>query len=345
MINLSLHYDFRAPEFGPDPSAIYSTALEQCAWGDALGFTRVTLSSHHGSDDNYGPSPLIAGAAIAGVTKAMRIIPVVPLPLYHPLHVAEDVAVLDQLSGGRIDLMVVAGYVAAEYAMFGRSMNRRGALMEEGIRALRQAWTGEQFQFRGETVRVRPRPMQRPGPAIVIGGDSRGAARRAARLGDGYAAMAGGDSWNDYVEACIELGRAVPQRSRRQTAMFVYVSEDPEAAWPKLAPHLMHVNNSYARWMTADARSQSYTWADTLDDLKSGPACLVLTPDECVRRAREWGGVMFDPLCGGIPPDLSWASLDLVQRTVMPLLNQTVPGVPADAGHDRPQNDHERTAP
>lgn len=321
MITPSLHYDFRAPDFGPDPSVIYSSALEQCAWGDALGFSRVVLSSHHGCDDNYGPSPLIAASAIAAVTKQMALIPVVALPLHHPLHVAEDVAVLDQISGGRVALMVVAGYLANEYAMFGLSMKQRGALMEEGLVALRQAWTGEPFEFRGEQVLVRPRPLQRPGVPIIVGGDSRGAARRAARLGDGYAAMAGGDSWAHYAEACVELGRPEPTQFRGQRAMFVYVTEDPEQAWAKLAPHLMHVNNSYALWMQADNRAQSYTWADSVDDLKSSEAFEILTPDECVVKARQWGGVMLDPLFGGTPPELAWPSLELVRDKVMPRLN------------------------
>src|SRR4051812_4446591 len=249
MISVSLHYDFRAPEFGAPPPAIYSTALEQCAWGDALGFSRVVISSHHGCADNYGPSPLIAASAFASVTKSMRIIPVVALPLYHPLHVAEDVAVLDLISAGRIDLMCVLGYVPSEYSMFGVATRERGALMDEALVALRQAWTGDEFIFRGETVRVRPRPFQRPGPSIIVGGDSRLAARRAARLADGYAAMAGGDSWGDYVEACAELGKQAPQRFRGQRAMFVHVTHDPEKAWIELAPHLMHVNNAYAVWM------------------------------------------------------------------------------------------------
>ncbi|HRE01195.1 MAG TPA: LLM class flavin-dependent oxidoreductase, partial [Ilumatobacteraceae bacterium] len=103
----------------------------------------------------------------------------------------EDIAVLDLVSQGRIDLLVAAGYVPAEFAMFGKAMNERGKLMEEGVTALRKAWTGEPFEFRGETVLVRPRPFQQPGPPIIMAGDSRAAARRAARIGDAYAPMAG----------------------------------------------------------------------------------------------------------------------------------------------------------
>ncbi|MGD9999448.1 MAG: LLM class flavin-dependent oxidoreductase [Ilumatobacteraceae bacterium] len=320
MTNLSLHYDFRAPDFGPPAGDIYAAALEQCAWADALGFTRVVISSHHGCDDDYGPAPLVAAAAIAAVTNSMRIIPVVALPLHHPLRVAEDVAVLDLISRGRIDLMVVAGYVASEFSMFGKRMDQRGAAMDEGLAALRAAWTGEPFEFRGERVLVRPRPFQQTGPALIVGGDSRGAARRAARLGDHYAAMAPGDSWPHYVEACRELGKPEPVRFRGQRAMFVHVTEDPEAAWAQLAPHLLHVNNSYANWMEQDGRSSSYERADNIDELRDGPVFEVLTPEECVEKVHEWGGMMVDPLFGGIPPALAWSSLELIRDKVMPQL-------------------------
>jgi alkanesulfonate monooxygenase SsuD/methylene tetrahydromethanopterin reductase-like flavin-dependent oxidoreductase (luciferase family) len=320
VVDLSLHYDFRAPAIGPVPSVIYRTALEQCAWADALGFSRVVISSHHGCDDDYGPSPLIAATALASVTNAMRLVPIIALPLYHPLHVAEDTAVLDQISAGRLDLLVVAGYRPNEFAMFGSSMSARGALMEEGVQAIRTAWTGEEFELRGHKVRVSPRPYQRPGPAIVIGGDTRAAARRAVRIGDGYAPMAGGDSWKYYQEACAEFGRPVPPPFSGQRAHFIHVTEDPEAAWPKLAPHLLHVNNSYAQWMTEAGGTQSFVHASTVDDLKASDAWKVLTPDECVSSAREWGGIMFDPMCGGIAPELAWASLELVRDKVVPKL-------------------------
>ena len=323
-MHVNLHYDFRAPAFGAPAADLYSAAIEQCAWGDARGVARIVISSHHGCDDDYGPSPLIAASAIAARTSRARIVPVIALPLYHPLHVAEDVAVLDLVSCGRIDLMVAAGYVAQEWTMFGRDPRDRGKRMEEGVTAIRQAWTGEPFEFRGETVLVRPRPFQRPGPAIIMAGDSRGAARRAARLGDAYAPMTGGDSWDHYVEACVELGKPRPERAPRgQRAMFVHVTRDPEAAWETLAPHLMHVNNSYAAWMDEAGRSATYTRAESVDDLRRGEVFEILTPEECVRKVREWGGVTLDPLFGGIAPDVAWDGLELFFAEVLPHLETT----------------------
>jgi alkanesulfonate monooxygenase SsuD/methylene tetrahydromethanopterin reductase-like flavin-dependent oxidoreductase (luciferase family) len=224
------------------------------------------------------------------------------------------------VSGGRVDLLVVAGYRAEEYAMFGQIMSDRGRLMEEGVAALQQAWTGKPFTYRGTQVLVRPTPLQQPRPRIVMAGDSRGAARRAARLADGYSAMAGGDSWDHYAEACRELGREVPARPRRRHTMFVHISEDPDRAWALLGRHLLHVNNSYAAWMIADRRASSYQWADSIEELRAGGVFRILTPAECIGLARDQDGLSLDPLCGGLPIDMAWESLHLFERDVLAAL-------------------------
>ena len=249
MKNFFLHYDFRAPAIGPPAAELYAAALEHCAWGEGVGFDEVVISSHHGCDDDYGPAPLVAATAIAARTRRLRIAPVLALPLYHPIHVAEEVAVLDLVSGGRVELVVGAGYRPSEFAMFGGAMAERARRMEEAIPALRAAWRGEPFEFRGRTVLVRPRPARAGGPAIVYAGFSPPAARRAARLADAFMPMPGSDAVSVYTEACRELGRE-PVLKRRVAWMFLHVTHDPERAWARLAPHLLHVSNSYARWMS-----------------------------------------------------------------------------------------------
>ena len=98
-----LVYDMRAPAFGAPATELYRAAIEQCAWADQHGFSRVTFPEHHASDDGYLPSPIVMAAAVAGVTQQMLIhLSVVLLPLYHPLRAAEDLAVLDLVSGGRL---------------------------------------------------------------------------------------------------------------------------------------------------------------------------------------------------------------------------------------------------
>ena len=209
----------------------------------------MQLSEHHGSDDGYLPAPLVLAAAIAGRTQRIRLeIAALILPLHDPLRVAEDVAVLDLASGGRVELVIGAGYVPAEFEMFERAIADRPRLVEEGMRALVQAWTGEPFAYRGRTVRVTPRPLQRPRPPLALGGSSPavGAPRRAARrplraraspiYGSTTARNASGSGCR-----CRPAGRVGP--------LFLHVAEDPDAAWARIAPHALHEANAYGRWM------------------------------------------------------------------------------------------------
>nr|WP_232292102.1 LLM class flavin-dependent oxidoreductase [Frankia sp. QA3] len=106
---------------------------------------------------------------------------VIVLPLYDVLRAAEDLAVLDVISDGRLEVVVGAGYRPAEYAMFGRSFAGRGSQVEDAVPLLRRAWSGEPFDHRGTTVRVTPVPVHQPGPPVLLGGSSPAAARRAAR--------------------------------------------------------------------------------------------------------------------------------------------------------------------
>ena len=164
MIDVSLAYDMRAPDMGAPAVDLYTAAVEQSAWADQHGFATVVVMEHHATTDGYLPSPIVLGAAIAGATERILIrLSLVLLPLYHPLRAAEDLAVLDLVSGGRMRLTVGLGYREEEYRQFGVNIKRRPSLMEEAVEALKQAWTGEPFEFRGETVRILPVRRSAPG--------------------------------------------------------------------------------------------------------------------------------------------------------------------------------------
>ena len=315
--NFYLHYDFRAPAIGPSADRVYAAALEQCAWGEKVGFGEVVISSHHGCDDDYGPSPIVAATAIAARTKSLHIVPVIALPLYDPIHVAEDVAVADLVSAGRVELVVGGGYRPSEFAMFGQEMSRRGRLLDEGITAIRRAWEGEPFEFRGSQILVRPRPHQRPGPQIAVAGFSEAAARRAARLGDAYMPMARTDPIDVYVAECRALGQT-PSVRRLVNWMFLYVSEDPERAWHRLAPHLLHVSNSYAKWLSEAGATEVYKPASDVNALKGSGTFEVVTPDDAITLVENADNVIVDPLFGGCPPELAEESLELIATRVIP---------------------------
>src|SRR5204863_1916207 len=102
-------------------------------------------------------------------------------PLHDPLRIAEDIAVLDLASGGRLTTIAGIGYRPEEYAMFEKDWEHRGALQDEVVDTLLKAWTAEPFEYHGHTVRVTPRPFTEPHPPLMLGGTSKAAMRRAAK--------------------------------------------------------------------------------------------------------------------------------------------------------------------
>lgn len=321
---LSLRYDLRCAPFGATRSAdLVAAALEQCAWADRLGFATVVLSEHHGSPDGYLPSPLVLGAAIAARTRHLRlVIAALIAPLHDPIRLAEDIAVLDVVSGGRVIPVVSGGYVESEFRAFGKRLSDRAHVMEGIVPWLERAWTGEPFEHRGATVRVTPRPVQRPRPPIFMGGGSEAAARRAARHADHFMPTLP-EFYRFYREERMKLGKPDPGPLPRTTGNFLYVAEDPGAAWQQIAPYAMHEMNAYGQWMAEAGVSGPYQPIRDADALRATGEYAVMTPDELIETARGMGGldtILFHPLMGGMDPELSWASLRLFEAKVLPAL-------------------------
>jgi alkanesulfonate monooxygenase SsuD/methylene tetrahydromethanopterin reductase-like flavin-dependent oxidoreductase (luciferase family) len=319
MMKLTMSFDMRTPDFGTEPVKLYQAALDQCEWADKLGFETISFMEHHATTDGYLPSPIVMAAAAAGRTKQTLIeISVMVLTLYHPLRAAEDLAVLDLASNGRLRLVVGAGYREAEFVQFGLEMKKRPSLMERGIETLKNAWTGEPFEFEGRTVRILPRPAQRPRPQIAMGGSSKPAAERAARIADDFH---GAPQLHEvFAKSLTARGKPVPLSTRLPMAYFLlYVSKNPSDAWQKIGPHALHVNNEYARWQEG-TESPSFYKATSVAELRNSWVCKVVTPEECVEMARRDGGLFVQPLFGGLDPAISWESLHLIEREVLPRL-------------------------
>jgi alkanesulfonate monooxygenase SsuD/methylene tetrahydromethanopterin reductase-like flavin-dependent oxidoreductase (luciferase family) len=318
-------FDLRAPEIGPDIATIYSEALAMARFADRAGFGHVSLSEHHGSEDNYLPAPFVVGGAVAQATERIRIVlNAVVLPLHNPVEVAEQIAVLDQLCGGRLDIIFGAGYVPGEFARFGVSLAQRARLMDEGLALIVRALSGERFEADGREVFVRPLPRQKPHPPFILGGGVEAAARRAARFGFGFAPMKPG-LVAVYEQACLESGREPGPVWGLQGPIMVHVTEDKEAAWARLKPHILHVAGTYARW-AAEAGDGSSTYDGLLDweTIRDSGKYAVVTPEECLVLAREQearrSSLIFQPLIGGLDPEEAWRSLHLFAERVMPHL-------------------------
>lgn len=325
MTSWTVHYDMRAPGFGTPAPALYAAALEQAAWLDERGVTALVVSEHHGEEDGYLPSPLVMASAIAARTaRAMISVNALVLTLHNPIAAAEQCQVVDQISGGRLAITLVPGYVESEFSLYGVPFAGRGRAFDEKVSVFLRALTGEPFELDGRTVRVTPGPVQRPRPMVFIGGASPVAARRAARFGDGFAL--GGperDLGDIYRAACDALGRPPGLVLAPPHPMAVHVADDPEAAWAQIAPHALHELNRYSTWAAGLTGSLYESVTDAEQARKDG-FYAVLTPDECVdvarRLAAEGSTVLFKPLIGGLDPDVSWSSFELFVDKVLPAL-------------------------
>jgi alkanesulfonate monooxygenase SsuD/methylene tetrahydromethanopterin reductase-like flavin-dependent oxidoreductase (luciferase family) len=323
-MRLSLKFDLRAPAFGAPPADLYAAAVDQCVWADETGFDTVRVLEHHGSADGYCPAPLTVLAAVAARTSRVRLrARALVLPLHDPVRVAEDAAVVDVLSRGRLELVVAGGYVASEFAMFGRSLRERRALVEDGVRALKDAWTGEPFTYRGRPALVALRPVQRPHPPIVLGGSSRAAALRAARIADGFEPTLP-QLHAEYAAECARLGvPAGPPPPPMVPGRFLHVARDPEAAWRALGPHLLHEMRSYGAWLADAGTGTQYRPVADVAQLRATGGYRIVTPAECLALARALGPngqLEFHPLPGGAEPELGWAGLRLFAAEVLPAL-------------------------
>lgn len=323
-----IRFDMRSPDkTSQELVSQYRGALEMATWADEAGLDMVVLSEHHVSPDSYLPSPLMMAAAVAAVTTRIPInISALLVALHNPVKLAEDLAVADVISNGRISFVAGIGYRPVEYEALGIEWAGRGTRMDESLEILLKAWRGEEFEWEGGTFTVTPRPVQEPHPLAFIGGAGPRAARRAARFGLGlFPSNADPELVEQYEAECAKLGTTpgmVLAPSADQPGS-VLVAEDPDRAWAEIGPYLLHDAMIYKSWQASGSDSAVHSSATTLQELRDERVYQILTPDETVAVAEllgPFGALVFHPLCGGTPVDLAWPHLELLADKVLPRL-------------------------
>ena len=327
-------YDCRLrPESGFTMADVYAATVEQAALADKLGLDLVWFTEHHFVEDGYLPAFQPVAGAVAAVTKQIRISnDVLLLPLYHPVRLAEELAVLDQLSRGRMEVGIGMGYVPVEFQAFGKSVQQRVSLMDEGIEILRQAWSDEPIRFKGKRydldgINVFPKPVQPGGPPMWIAAMKEAGAKRAARFGTHLLPQGPAeevlDPWRDEVRA---LGKD-PADFRVGITRSVLVTDDKERDWPPIRHAERYKMAVYDGFMSATP--DTYNWGRNA----SGPipqTWIVGTADECVaeitRFVKQYGitDLTTSGLPPGIDPEIMGRNLERIATEVLPRVRAVV---------------------
>jgi alkanesulfonate monooxygenase SsuD/methylene tetrahydromethanopterin reductase-like flavin-dependent oxidoreductase (luciferase family) len=227
---------------------------------------------------------------------------------------AEDLAIVDLLSQGRVSYVIGIGYRDEEFNMFGVERRGRGRLVEARIRLLQRLWAGETVEVDGRSVRVTPLPYTPGGPFVAYGGGTEVAARRAARLGMYFLAETHDDSIEAaYHDEAARVGVSAPGCSfpTAGVPLTVFVADDPEQAWAEIGDYLMVDAASYGDWNAHREGTASVSFAKTVHDLKAERGQYqILTPDEASALVARGVPLGLQPLVGGIPPEVAWRYLE-----------------------------------
>lgn len=273
-----------------DHARLYAETLDLARLAEQVGFDSFWLAEHHGAQDGYIPSVLSFLASVAARTERIELGTAVMLaPFHNPLRVAEDAAVVDNISNGRLNLGLGLGWAPEEYRMFGVPTKGRGRRLEEFVEVLRRAWTQDRFSFEGrffsyDDVSVTPKPARRP--PIWLGGGTPPAVERAARIADGHfpPSTAGPGAGVERAKEVLRLRSSLGVSGPFRFGMFLPagLGTDPDDGWARIRDGILHVRGSYAQWAQSQrdltgARDVAAQWEEAV---RAG--CLVGNPEQIV---------------------------------------------------------------
>jgi alkanesulfonate monooxygenase SsuD/methylene tetrahydromethanopterin reductase-like flavin-dependent oxidoreductase (luciferase family) len=310
-----LRFNFASPQGEPrKQSELLRTAIELAQWGETRGITTVSVDEHHATGHGWSCNPIMAaGMFLAGTSKLIASVDCALGPLWNPVRLAEDIALVDNMSRGRLHTTVGLGYRVSEYDALGIDFSQRGKLMDDLIERMLSVWsdTGS---------------WTRPHPPLYVGGGARVTAKRAARF---RLPLSLADHLPDvaayYRELCAEVGIApliiMPGPVNRG---MIYLHEDPDQAWAELGEHILWEAVTYGGWSKDQRSLMHLPGVQTLDEVKASGRYRFLTPDQLVaevRDAPDYGPIVLHPLVGGMPVDEAWKSVQLLVDKVVPALS------------------------
>lgn len=314
-----------------------------------LGFDSIQPAEHHFSEYGYLASPQVSLAAVAARTKRIRLgTGVVVLPFHNPIRVAEDFALLDLMSDGRVDLGVGRGYQPMEFAGFGVDQTKSREMFDEGIKLVQKCWTEDRVTFHGkhytvDDLCVRPKPLQQPHPPIYM-----------ACLSPETFAIAGAYGLNIFMSSAFGLdavqakqgveayrkARAEngfdPQSGQIANLFMIYAADSMEQARADFSEPVTWYYRTIAKYVSPPVdqppvpgyeryqQSRKLASQITFDELVKTPVLACGDVDHCVERvtylAREYG--FNEMLCwtriGGMDRRKVQRAMELISGKIIP---------------------------
>jgi probable F420-dependent oxidoreductase len=334
------YYDFRnLPRYHRDRRLIYSEAFEHMQAAERLGFASLWVAEHHLTEDGYNTAPFPMLAAMAARTSRVKLgTSVLLLPFHHPVVVAEEAAVVDNLSDGRLILGLGLGYRISEFINLGVDRKTRGARADEGIEIIFRCWTEDRFSYSGRYYQLRDvasgmKPVQQPHPPIVIGARSPKAALRAAHFGLQLMPMGDLESiYTTWAGAMAERG-ADTEAMETYSMVGVYPTDDPEREWAEIGDYIVEEGVSLRQWNHEAADSQIALQRGSGEDRQElarqeRSRVIIGEPAYCVEQLRRWAAaahvnhvILYKGLWSGLPIERALKHQDRFAREVLPQLS------------------------
>jgi len=286
---------------GKEMVRVYEEIIAEAKLAEQVGFDSCMITEHHQQPDGYFPNPLMVATGIARETTTLKVGTCVALaPLYHPVRLAEDTALLDVISNGRLQLGLGAGYVADDLAAFGVDMGQRAALFDDTVRFIKQAWTEDNVTFKGEhytfeNVNVTPKPVQKPRPQVWCAAWTPGGLRRAGRIGDRWITDVINTlpTFNMFADIYRNSARDNGQEPAITVLRECWVAPTTDQAIEEYGPYVMTSHKFY--YEVGGYNEQVDPW---IKDLKSADEFtlekvatdrfIMGSPEDCIEQIEKW---------------------------------------------------------
>ncbi len=314
-----------------DFATFYSEIFRQAEFADRAGFDSLWLTEHHFTDDGYLAAIMpVLGALAARTTRVALGTYVLLAPFYHPLRLAEDTAVIDVISGGRLRLGIGLGYRGEEFDGFQLPRAARLGRTLETIEILKRAWSGERFSFEGKhfrfrDVRVLPRPTSRPHPQLLWGGMAPRAIERGAELDLSFACNLGQREAALYREALRRRGKD-PAAYDIVNSRTVYIADSADEAWADIEQAAVYQAALYAKWLS-EATGGKQTWIKPEPE-KIRRTCVLGNPQEVTAQlagivdSGQMSELIVAMQLPGVAPARTMRSLERFAAEVLPALRR-----------------------